>query len=176
MEEQAAWLALAYRSGMSDTTKREIALGPGAHPDDYPADIIEREAEDARELAEMGVRLIPITDPDYPARLLMAQGPVVLQVAGRPDLIDEEGVAFLPGSGAKGRQAIAERMDSGDRCVVVLSKGMLKARSTLQALHEPLENGSTTLVSAEPPRAAWGPVRDSHRDQLISMLSCDLTR
>ena len=41
----------------------------------------------------------------------------------------------------------------------------------LRALHESLENGSMTLLSAEPPRATWGPVRDSHRDQLISMLS-----
>ena len=171
MEEQAAWLALAYRSGMSDSTKREVALGPGAHPDDYPGDVIERELGDVRALADLGVRLIPITDPDYPERLLMAQGPVVLQVAGRADLIDEEGVEFIAASGAKGRQALAERIESGDRCVVVLSKGMLKAKSMLRALHEPLENGTMTLLSAEPPRATWGPIRDSHRDQLIAMLA-----
>lgn len=171
MEEQAAWLALAYRSGMSDSVKREIALGPGAHPSDYPEDVIEREAEDARALADLGVRLIPITDPDYPERLLMSQGPVLIQVAGRADLIDEEGVEFIAGSGAKGRQALAERIESGDRCVVVLSKGMLKAKSMLRALHEPLDNGTITLLSAEPPRATWGPIRDSHRDQLIAMLA-----
>jgi len=171
MQEQAAWLALAYRSGMSDTTKREIALGPGADPSDFPADVIEREAEDAQALADMGVRLIPITDSDYPERLLMAQGPVVIQVAGRADLIDEEGVAFIAGSGAKGRQALAECVESGDRTVVVLSKGMLKAKSLLRALHEPLENGTITLLSAEPPRATWGPIRDAHRDQLLAILS-----
>jgi len=171
MEKQAAWLALAYRSGMSDTVKREIALGPGAHPSDYPPDVIEREAEDARALADLGVRLLAITDPDYPERLLMAQGPVVIQVAGRAELIDEEGVEFIAGSGAKGRQALAERVESGDRCVVVLSKGMLKAKSMLRALHEPLENGTMALLSAEPPRATWGPIRDSHRDQLLAILS-----
>ena len=171
MEEQAAWLALAYRSGMSDTAKREIAPGPGAHPSDYPQDVIEREAEDARSLADLGVRLIPITDPDYPERLLMAQGPVVIQVAGRPDLIDEEGVGFIAGSGAKGRKALEERLESGERTVVVLSKGMLKAKSLLRALHEPLEYGTIALLSAEPPRATWGPIRDAHRDELLAMLS-----
>jgi len=171
MEEQAAWLALAYRSGMSDSVKREIALGPGADASDYPPDVIEREAEDAQALADLGVRLIPITDPDYPERLLMSQGPVVLQVAGRADLIDEDGVEFIAGSGAKGRQELAERIESGSRCVVVLSKGMLKAKSMLRALHEPLEYGQMALISAEPPRAAWGPIRDSHRDQLLAMLS-----
>ena len=101
----------------------------------------------------------------------MSQGPVVLQVAGRADLIDEDGVEFIAGSGAKGRQALAERIESGSRCVVVLSKGMLKAKSMLRALHEPLEYGQMALISAEPPRAAWGPIRDSHRDQLLAMLS-----
>jgi len=171
MEEQAAWLALAYRSGMSDSVKREIALGPGADPSDYPVDVIEREAEDAQALADLGVRLIAITDSDYPERLLIAQGPVVIQVAGRADLIDEEGVKFIAGSGAKGRQALAERVESGDRTVVVLSKGMLKAKSLIRALHEPLEFGTIALLSAEPPRAAWGPIRDSHRDQLLALLS-----
>ena len=64
MEEHAAWLALAYRSGMSDSVKREIALGPGADASDYPQDVIEREAEDAQALADLGVRLIPITRSD----------------------------------------------------------------------------------------------------------------
>ncbi|MHC4955061.1 MAG: hypothetical protein ACYTGZ_14370 [Planctomycetota bacterium] len=170
MHEHAPWLALAFRSGMSDADKRACALGDGPQPWDFPEDVLERESEDAAALEDMGVRLLTLADPDYPSRLLMAMGPVVLQVAGRADLVDEENVAFIPGSGAKGRQAIQEHLESGDRAVVVLSKGMLKAKSMLRALHEPIDNGTIALVSAEPPRAAWGPVRDANRDLLLAAL------
>jgi len=171
MDERAAWLALAYRSGLSDADKQAIALGAGPETDDFPSDIIEREEEDVAALDDLGVRLITLEDEEYPERLRGTTAPIVLQVAGSARLLEQEGVAFIPGSGKRGREALAEHLDAGDRTVVVLSKGMLSARSMLRALHEQLEGGNLTLVSAEHPRAAWGPIRDANRDRLLSALS-----
>lgn len=166
MESRAPWIALAYRSGLSDSEKRQRA-----EAGDLPNLFEMNDLADLRELEEMGIRLLTLDDDEFPDRLRCENGPVIVQVAGRADLIDQEGVRFLPGSGAKGKQAIAEALDAGDRMVVVLSKGMLKARSLLRALAEPIEDGMVTLLSVEPPRAAWGPVRDANRDLLLARLS-----
>ena len=166
MESHAAWISLAYRSGLSDAEKRAAA-----EAGEFPNLVEMRDLSDLRELKELGVRLLTLQDEDFPDRLRHEGGPLIVQVAGRIDLIDDEGVRFLPGSGAKGRQAIAEALDAGDRMVIVLSKGMLKARTMLKALHEPIDEGSVTLLSAEPPRAAWGPIRDANRDRLLATLA-----
>jgi len=77
------------------------------------------------------------------------------------------GLRFLPGSGAKGKAAIGEALEACDRFVVVLSKGMLKARTLLRALEEPLDHGTAAVLSIEPPRSSWGPTRDANRDVLL---------
>ena len=164
MHEKAGWLTLAYRSGLSDEEKRERALAG-----DVPDHAEDKDLAAIGQLEEFGVQLLTLDE--MPERLQFDGGPVVVQVAGRAELIDEEGVRFLAGSGAKGRAAIADALDSGDRIVVVLSKGMLKAKSLLSALREPIEFGSVALLSAEPPQATWGPVRDANRDQLLGALN-----
>jgi len=166
MESHARWISLAYRSGLSDDEKRARA-----EAGDFPNLVEMKDLADLRELEEMGVRLLTLEDDDFPERLRQEGGPLIVQIAGRAQLVDEEDVRFLPGSGAKGREAIAEALEAGDRFVVVLSKGMLKARTMLRALHEPIAEGSVALLSAEPPRAAWGPVRDANRDSLIRALT-----
>ena len=129
------------------------------------------EVRDANELEELGVRLLTVRDDEYPQRLRGDEGsPIVLQVAGRVALLEEEGVRYVTGyRGAKGEE-LAEVIDSGGRAVLVLSKGLLKSGSLLRALQQPIEDGSIALVSAEPPRASWGPVRDGRRDALASRL------
>ena len=142
-----------------------IALGDGPDPDAFAPDVIEREAADAGELDELGVRLIPIASPDYPERLRDG-GPVLLQVAGSARLLDDEGVrVFTKVRGPQG-QELVDTLEGGGRAIVVLSKGMLKARSLLRGMAQYLDDGAVTLVTAEPPRAAWGPTRDVRRDQL----------
>jgi hypothetical protein len=49
----------------------------------------------------------------------------------------------------------------------VLSKGLLHAKTLLRQLHDELADGQVALVSAESPRAAWGPIRDRRRDELV---------
>ena len=165
MESHARWISLAFRSGLSDDEKRARA-----EAGDFPNLVEMRDLSDLRELEELGVRLLTLEDDEFPDRLRQEGGPLIVQIAGSTHLVDADGVRFLPGSGAKGRAAIAEAIESGDRFVVVLSKGMLKARTLLKALREPIEDGTAALLSAEPPRAAWGPVRDANRDRLILSL------
>lgn len=167
MKDHAAWLALAYRSMLPVTEQRRIAAreGPGTFPDA----VMDREAGDLLELQRLGVRLITIRDPEFPDRL-REEGPILLQVAGRPELLGEEQVeVFCRYRGEEGAR-LAEALDSGSRVVLVLSKGMLKAKSLLRALQEPIADGALTLVSAEPPRASWGPARDLRRDALAERL------
>ncbi|MHC4137032.1 MAG: hypothetical protein ACYTDU_14770 [Planctomycetota bacterium] len=159
--ETAAWMALAYRSGLSHAERLRIALGPGPDPEAVPADVLEREAGDLEQLKDLGVRVLTLKDPEYPARL-RDDGPLVLQVAGRPALLDEEGVACLAGH--------RDLQDLDQRTVIVLSKGLLKAKTLLRALHEPIRDGTITLVSAEPPRATWNRLRDQRRDELAKRL------
>jgi len=142
-----------------------IALGDG------PEVFTEREEREAQELSELGVRVLTLRDEDYPQRLRTDEGaPLVLQVAGRASLLEEEGVDYLAGYRGAAGARLAEVLDSGGRAVVVVSKGLLKADSVLRALHEPIEDGSVALLSMEPPRASWGPVRDKRRDKLCSRL------
>ena len=162
----SAWLALAYRSAQPSAELWRIALGPGPDADAFPPDVLEREADDARALRDLGVRLLTCADAEYPARLRDATGPILLQVAGRAALLEEEGVTVLAG-----HKRLGEVLDAGDRAVVVLSKGMLKAKSLLAALQEPIADGMIALVTAEPPRAVWGPIRDRRRDALCRTLS-----
>ena len=165
MTEFAPWLALAYRSALPSAEQARIALGDGPRAEDFPPEVIEREEQDLRALEELGVRILTVADADYPERLRAQEGPVVLQVAGRVSLLSDEGVEILAG-----HKLLGDLLDRGDRAVVVLSKGMLKAKSLLRALHEPIADGAIALLTAEPPRATWGPVRDIHRDRLVQAL------
>ena len=157
----AAWMVLAYRSGLSHAERMRIAVGPGPDPESLPDDVLEREAKDLERLRDLGVRVLTLADPEYPTRL-RDDGPLVLQVAGRPELLEEEGVECLAGH--------RELQDLDQRTVIVLSKGMLKAKTLLRALHEPIADGTITLVSAEPPRATWSRLRDQRRDALAERL------
>ena len=159
-DRTAVWMAAAFRSAAHVDTPEASA---------FPPDIVEREAEDLRELEEMGAVVLTREDPDYPERLRDG-GPLVLSVAGKRSLLNEEGVeVFAKYRGEEGER-LMDALDAGTRVLLVLSKGLLKARSLLRALHEPLENGCVALVSAEPPRASWGPVRDVRRDALCAKL------
>jgi predicted Rossmann fold nucleotide-binding protein DprA/Smf involved in DNA uptake len=164
-------MALAYRTPMASAELQRIALGEGPKADDFPPEVYEREAEDLHALEEMGVQLLILADPEYPERLRGEGAPILLQVAGRVSLLEEEGVEFVAGYRGKGGRQLQEALDRGDRAVVVLSKGMLGAKSVVRALHEPISDGSVALLSAEPPRAAWGPIRDRNRDALIRALT-----
>ena len=171
MHDLAAWMALAYRTPMSSAELQRIALGEGPRAEDFPQEVYEREAEDLRSLEELDVRLLTLADAEYPERLRGEDAPLLLQVAGPVSLLEAEGVEFVAGYRGKGGRRLQEVLDRGDRAVVVLSKGMLNARSVLRALHEPIADGSVALLSAEPPRASWGPVRDRNRDALIRALT-----
>ena len=161
----SAWMAQAYRSA--------VPLPPGAAPDPdaFSADVLEREAADLHALEDLGVRVLTILDDAYPERLRGDGAPLVLQVAGRTALLHDDGVTvFARYRGDEGAH-LADTLDSGGRAILVLSKGMLKAGSLLKALAQPIADGSLTLISAEPPRASWGPVRDRRRDAIRRSLS-----
>ena len=167
MNDKAAWLALAFRSALPRPEQRRIALEEG--PGEFPDAVMAGEAEDLEELEDIGVDLVTIRDPEYPDRL-REEGPVLLQVRGRSGLLNEQGVeVFGRYRGAEGER-LAEALDSGSRVILVLSKGMLKASSLLRAFRQQLEDGAIAVVSAEPPRASWGPVRDRRRDELVARL------
>jgi len=170
MEPVAAWMALAYRCPLPSAELERIALAEGPRPEMFPPEVLAREEEDRRALADLGVRLLTLRDDDYPPRLRGAGAPLVLQVAGHASLLDEDGVAVLAGHRGPAGEQLADAVDGGSRAVLVLAKGMLKARSLLRALHEPLADGSVALVSAEPPRASWGPARNLRRDALCRAL------
>lgn len=161
MPDLPAWMALAWHSGLSHSEQMRIAHGPGPDPEALPADALEREASDLEKLEDLGVRVLTLQDPDYPARL-RADGPPVLQVAGHPELLGDDDVPCL--AGHRGLK------DLDQRTVIVLSKGMLKAKTLLRTLHEPLRDGTIALVSAEPPRATWNRLRDHRRDELARRL------
>ncbi|MHC4972770.1 MAG: hypothetical protein ACYTG3_10595 [Planctomycetota bacterium] len=159
--ETAAWMALAWRNTLSRDERRQIALGPGPDPEAVPDDVLKREAEDLHQLEDLGVRVLTLLDPEYPTKL-KEDGPLVLQVAGNPDLLDEEGVECLSGH--------KDLEDLDQRTVIVLSKGLLNAKTLLRALHDPIQNGTITLVTAEPPRATWNRLRAQRRDRLAQRL------
>jgi predicted Rossmann fold nucleotide-binding protein DprA/Smf involved in DNA uptake len=165
----ACWMALAFRSGRSGAEKLRIALGGNLDEEMFPRDVLDGEQADYEALKESGISLLTLADAQYPARLRGEDAPLVLQVAGRQSLLNEEGVCILPYR-SKAAPDLAERIDSGERVVVVLSKGLLKARTLLRALAEPIADGQVALVSAEPPRASWGPMRDLSRDRLTQRL------
>jgi hypothetical protein len=164
-------MALAYRTPMASAELQRIALGEGPKAEDFPPEVYEREAEDLGALKVLEVRLLTLADPEYPERLRGDEAPILLQVAGRVSLLEEEGVELVAGYRGKGGRQLQEALDRGDRAVVVLSKGMLCAKSLLRALHEPIADGSVALLSAEPPRASWGPIRDRNRDALLRALT-----
>jgi hypothetical protein len=168
--ELAAWMALAYRSALPTAEQLRIVFEDGPDPDRFPPDVLAKEAADLAALDDLGVRVLTVHDDEYPEQLRDEDGPLVLQVAGRAALLDEEDVEVVAGYRGKPGERLMELLDSGSRAVVVMNKGMLKARTLLRALHEPIENGSVALVSAEPPRASWGPVRDKNRDALAARL------
>ncbi|MHC4819897.1 MAG: hypothetical protein ACYTF8_17775, partial [Planctomycetota bacterium] len=94
--ETAAWMALAWRNTLSQAERTEIALGPGPDPEALPADVLKREAQDLEQLQDLGVKVLTLKDPEYPTKL-KDDGPLVLQVAGSPQLLEEEGVQYLSG-------------------------------------------------------------------------------
>lgn len=159
--ETAAWMALAWHSALSHAERTRLALGPGPDPGALPDDVLEREARDLEQLEDLGVRVLTIKDADYPEQL-KDDGPLVLQVAGDPRLLDDENVDCLAGH--------KNLKDLDQRTVIVLSKGMLKAKTLLRSLHDPIRNGTITLVSAEPPRATWNRLRDHRREELAQRL------
>jgi predicted Rossmann fold nucleotide-binding protein DprA/Smf involved in DNA uptake len=164
-------MALAYRTSLSSAELHRISLEEGPTASDFPPEVYAREVEDLRALEELEVRLVTLADPEYPERLRGYGAPLLLQVAGDVSLLEAEGVEFLAGyRGNEGRR-LQEALERGDRVVVVLSKGMLSAKSLLRGLREPITDGSVALLSAEPPRAAWGPIRDRNRDALIRALT-----
>jgi predicted Rossmann fold nucleotide-binding protein DprA/Smf involved in DNA uptake len=170
-EDLAAWLALAFRSGLPEAERRRIALGGGPDPRAFPAAVLAREAEELRALDALGARVLPIVHPDYPGRLREEEGPLVLAVAGRVDLLSRGGVSWFGRLRGAPGERLMETLAEGAAAVVVLAKGMLAARTLLRALHEPLDDGTVAVVSAEPPAAAWGPARDVSRDRLLSALA-----
>jgi len=161
MEELAAWLALAFRTALPTAEAARIAFGDGPKPGDFPRTVIENEVADLKALEELGVRVITVKDPDFPEKLKGDDGPYVLQVAGRVGLVGEGGVPWLAG-----HRQLGDVLERGDRAVVVVSKGLLNAKTMLRQLHDALEDGQVALVSAEPPRAAWNRLRDQRRDEL----------
>jgi len=161
VNDRAAWLALAFRTALPTAEKARIAFGPGPRREDFPKETIAREASDLAALEDLGVRVLHAADQEFPAALRRDEGPYVLQVAGSARLLSEPGVPWLAGP-----KRLGDALDRGERAVVVLSKGLLRARTLLRALHEPLADGQVALVSAEPPRASWGPVRDRRRDEI----------
>jgi hypothetical protein len=161
-QELAAWLALAFRTALPTAEVARIVNGDGPKPQDFPPNVIEHEAEDLKALAALGVRVITVKDPEFPGKLKAEDGPYVLRVAGREGLIGEGGVKWLAG-----HRPLGEALERGDRAVVVVSKGLLNAKTMLRQLHDALEDGQVALVSAEPPRAAWNRLRDQRRDDLV---------
>jgi hypothetical protein len=165
-EDKAAWLALAFRTALPAAEAARIAFGEGPKPSDFPPTVIENEVKDLNALDALGVRVITVKDPEFPGKLKGDDGPYVLQVAGRVGLLGEGGVKWIAG-----QRPLGEALDRGDRVVVVLSKGLLHAKTLLRQLHEALEDGQVALVSAEAPRASWGPLRDKRRDELVQRAS-----
>ena len=159
--DTAAWMVLAWRSGLGHAERMRIAHGPGPDPEALPDDALEREAKDLEQLQDLGVRVLTIQDAEYPESL-RDDGPLVLQVAGRPELLDNHDVECLAGH--------RNLKDLDQQTVIVLSKGMLRAKTLLRALHDPIRNGTIALVSAEPPRATWNRLRDERRDELAQRL------
>ncbi|MCK6458342.1 MAG: hypothetical protein L6Q95_00430 [Planctomycetes bacterium] len=162
-QDLAAWLALVYRTALPSAEVARIASGDGPKPGDFPPNVIEHEVEDLKALAQLGVRVITAKDPEFPGKLMGDDGPYVLQVAGRAGLLGEGGVRWLAG-----HRTLGEALDRGERVVVVLSKGLLNAKTMLRQLHDALADGQVALVSAEPPRAAWNRLRDQRRDELVA--------
>ncbi len=165
----ACWMALAFRSAHSGPEKMRIALGGGLDEEMFPREVLDGEQADYEAMTESGIELLTLADAEYPGRLRGEDAPLVLQIAGRKALLNDEGVRILPYR-SKAAPELAEQIDRGERVVVVLSKGLLKARTMLRALAEPIADGQVALVSAEPPRASWGPMRDLSRDRLAQRL------
>jgi len=162
-------MALAYRSGRSEADKLRIALDTGPTEEMFGADVLQGEQADYEALTELGARLVTLADAEFPERLRGEDAPLVLQVAGSLALLNGDDVSVMAFR-TKAAPELSERIESGERVVVVLSKGMLKARSLLRALAESIADGQVALVSAEPPRSSWGPVRDLRRDKLAQRL------
>jgi len=170
MTRRAAWLALAFHIPLPSGEAARIVQEGGPDPADYPEELLEREACDLAGLEELGVKLLTPDDPEFPTRLLEGGAAPVLQIAGRLSLLDAEGVETFTSIRKEQGARLADLLDSGGRALLVLSKGMLKARSLLRALAEPIADGALAVVSGEPPRASWGPVRDRRRNRLRALL------
>jgi len=161
----AAWMCLAWRSALPSSEQIRVGLEEGPAAADYPPEVVAREELDLAELEELGVRLLPVCDPAFPPRL-KETGPVLLQVAGRVSLLGEDGVEVFTKIRGEEGQRLHETLDGGGRACIVLNKGMLKARNLLRGVQSWLDDGALVLVSAEPPRAGWGPVRDQRAKAL----------
>jgi hypothetical protein len=165
---EVAWMALAWRSGAPAEERWRVASGAGPREEDFPEAAIARCRAELVELAARGVRIVRAADAEFPDEWRLPRGPLALQVAGRPALLREPEAAWFSGvRGAEGAR-LADRLDRGGLACVLLAKGLLRAQAELSAFAEPLSDGSLALVSAEPPRAAWGPVREARRKALLA--------
>jgi len=171
MTRRAAWLALAFHTPLAPGEAVRIARQGGPDPADFPEELLEREACDLAGLEELGVKLLTPDDPEFPAWLLEGGVAPVLQIAGRLSLLEAEGVETFTSIRKEQGARLMDLLDSGGRALLVLSKGMLKARSLLRALAGPIADGAIAVVSGEPPRASWGPIRDKRRDRLRALLT-----
>ena len=170
MSALEAWMALAWRSGLPDAERWERAKGMGPGEGEFAEEVLERERADLRALERIGVRLVRAIDPEFPERWRAPPAPVLLQVAGNAALLGAPGVEFVAGARGSEGARLADLLDRGGRACVLLSKGLLSARGELRALAEPIADGSLALVSAEPPRASWGPARERRRAALLALL------
>lgn len=167
---EAAWMALAWRSGAPAAERWRVASGAGPREEDFPDATLARCREELSALAACGVRIVGARDAEFPERWRVPEGPLALQVAGRPALLREAGASWFSGArGAEGAR-LADLLDRGGLACVLLAKGLLRARAELSAFAEPLADGSLALVSAEPPGASWGPVREARRKALLALL------
>ena len=78
---------------------------------------------------------------------------------------------FIAGVRGQAGAELHEALETGSRAVVLLSKGMLRARNELRGLGQAIEDGSIAVLSAEPPRAAWGPARTKRCRALCRVLT-----
>jgi len=171
MTRRAAWLALAFHTPLAPGEAERIAREGGPDPANFPEELLAREAEDLAALEALGIKLLTPDDPEFPARILEGGAAPALQIAGRVSLLDAEGLETFTSIRKQQGARLIDLLDSGGRALLVLSKGMLKARSLLRALAQPIADGSLAVVSGEPPRASWGPIRDARRDRLRALLA-----
>ncbi|MFB3066892.1 MAG: hypothetical protein ACE10D_10320 [Planctomycetota bacterium] len=78
------WMALAYRAPLPAPARLDVALGSGPDSVPFPPEVLQREQEDLLALQDLGVRVLTLSDEDYPDRLRRQEDPpLLLHVAER---------------------------------------------------------------------------------------------